>query len=349
MSENDATGSLMESNPLSRTIESNAPQPGADGHTHETACLNCAAPLTGPYCRNCGQHAHVHRTLAAFFHDLLHGVFHFEGKTWRTLPLLAWRPGELTRRYVAGQRARFVSPLALFLFSVFVMVAVISSMAPIVHVDQNQISSKLSANATETANRLATLQRQRAAAALARQPTAALDEEIKEAAGDARMMDTLSRNGMVKGTALRLSDDVPGWLREPIERAAANPDLALYKLKGSAYKWSWALIPLSVPFLWLLFPFSRRFHLYDHSVFVTYSLAFMTLLTVALTLWNSAGLPGTAVAALVIPPVHMFRQLRGAYSLSWSGAAWRTVLLVTLAMVTLLIFALLVSVVGLVD
>jgi hypothetical protein len=27
-----------------------------------------------------------------FFHDLVHGVFHFEGKTWRTLPLLALRP-----------------------------------------------------------------------------------------------------------------------------------------------------------------------------------------------------------------------------------------------------------------
>ena len=33
----------------------------------------------------------MHRTLGAFFHDLLHGVFHFEGRIWRTLPLLAWR------------------------------------------------------------------------------------------------------------------------------------------------------------------------------------------------------------------------------------------------------------------
>ena len=54
----------------------------------------------------------------------LHGVLHFEGKIWRTLPLLAWRPGELTRRYIDGERARFVSPIALFLFSVFLMFAV---------------------------------------------------------------------------------------------------------------------------------------------------------------------------------------------------------------------------------
>ena len=62
--------------------------------------------------------------LRAFFHDLLHGVLHFEGKIWRTLPMLAWRPGELTRRYIDGERASFVSPIALFLFSVFLMFAV---------------------------------------------------------------------------------------------------------------------------------------------------------------------------------------------------------------------------------
>ena len=53
-----------------------------------------------------------------------------------------------------------------------------------------------------------------------------------------------------------------------------------YKLKTNAYKFSWLLIPLSVPFVWLLFPFSRRFRLYDHTVFVTYSLCFMSLLVV---------------------------------------------------------------------
>jgi len=63
----------------------------------------------------------------AFWHDLAHGVLHFEGKIWRTLPLLAWRPSALTRRYIDGERARFVSPMALFLFSVFLMFAIFSA------------------------------------------------------------------------------------------------------------------------------------------------------------------------------------------------------------------------------
>ena len=64
---------------------------------------------------------------SAFFHDFLHGVLHFDGKLWRTLPLLAWKPGALTRRYIDGQRASFISPMALFLFSVFLMFAVLNS------------------------------------------------------------------------------------------------------------------------------------------------------------------------------------------------------------------------------
>ena len=98
------------------------------GHTHEGACLNCGTALVGSHCHACGQRAHVHRTLAAFFHDLLHGVLHFEGKTWRTIPLLVWKPGRLTREYIDGKRASYVSPIALFLFVVFLSFALFNAL-----------------------------------------------------------------------------------------------------------------------------------------------------------------------------------------------------------------------------
>ena len=103
-------------------------QPGAGGHTHETACLNCGTALVGPHCHECGQRGHVHRTIGAFFHDLLHGVLHFEGKTWRTIPLLVWKPGQLTREYIDGKRASYVSPIALFLFVVFLSFALFNAL-----------------------------------------------------------------------------------------------------------------------------------------------------------------------------------------------------------------------------
>src|SRR6476619_7242991 len=114
----DALGALV-----ARAVEPGAGEIGLDGRTHETHCLNCKAELIGAFCHACGQHAHVRRTLTSLVHDFLHGLLNFEGKIWRTLPLLAWKPGELTRSYIDGRRASFVSPVALFLFCVFLMFA----------------------------------------------------------------------------------------------------------------------------------------------------------------------------------------------------------------------------------
>jgi len=126
-----------------------------------------------------------------------------------------------------------------------------------------------------------------------------------------------------------VSDDVPAWLANPLRRAADNPELLLYKVQNNAYKYSWALIPISLPFMGLSFPFSRRFRLYDHIVFVTYSLAFMTLLVVAASFLYAAGLAVLAGFAMLIPPLHIFRQLKGAYDLGCWEALWRTVRLVS--------------------
>ncbi|QCI94122.1 DUF3667 domain-containing protein [Novosphingobium sp. EMRT-2] len=261
-----------------------------DGHTHETACLNCGTTLIGSHCHACGQAAHVHRTLGAFFHDLLHGVFHFEGRIWRTLPMLAWRPGDLTRRYVAGERARFVSPLALFLFAVFLMFAV-----------------------------------------------------MKQTAGDVTPQTKIEADGKAQivgdNEINAVSSDIPA-IDHVLQKFKANPGLALYKVQTYAYKYSWLLIPISVPFVWLLFPFSRRFHLYDHTVFVTYSISFMTMLATVLMLASLAHLPGIAIVAALAPPLHLYRQVRGAYGVSRFGALWRTLALGIVAFTALVLFAL---------
>ena len=104
----------------------------ARGHEAEgvgEACPNCGAVRAGPFCQRCGQAAHIHHDLAGLGHDLAHGVFHFEGKFWNTLPLLVRRPGELTWRYVQGERAKFVTPMALFLFAVFLLFASVSRLS----------------------------------------------------------------------------------------------------------------------------------------------------------------------------------------------------------------------------
>ena len=130
----DGLGTAIEGSLLARTVDGPKRRPKlgddslADARDGEDAappaCLDCGTPLVGAHCHACGQKGHLHRTIGAFGHDILHGALHFDGRTWRTLPKLALRPGELTRRYIDGERTRFVSPMALFLFSIFLMFAV---------------------------------------------------------------------------------------------------------------------------------------------------------------------------------------------------------------------------------
>ena len=337
-----ATGGLV-----GRAVEPAAGE-GDDGHTHEVDCLNCGTRLVGDHCHACGQHAHVHRTLTAFFHDFVHGVLHFEGKIWRTLPLLAWRPGVLTRRYIDGQRASFVSPIALFLFSVFLMFAAVTLFGGGLGDFTADAKAGLAEELKADQRRLAETERQRSDAAKAGQPTARLDQRIAGLRQEIDAMEAVRKGDLPRSTA-QLSGDVPGWLRDTIGTATKNPELVAYKLKTNAYKFSWLIIPLSVPFVWLLFPFSRRFRLYDHTVFVTYSLCFMTLLVVAGLIFQSIGLVSVASLLWLIPPFHMYRQLKGAYNLGWWGALWRAALLTMFAMIVVGLFAAVLIGLGTVD
>lgn len=346
----EALGDAVTGGVIARAVE---PQAG-EGTGGPHACLNCGTVLNGDFCHRCGQSGRVHRTLSAFWHDLLHGVLHFEGKIWRTLPMLVWRPGDLTRRYIAGERARFVSPLALFLFSIFFMFAVFAwTGGPVAVRDAETgetLDKSITRNEAEIRTKLAGLQRRRLQAIAARQPTTQIDADLKEARDSLSMMVLMRERGVVEAGFMRASDDLPeslAWLEGAYRKAKANPSLLIYKLQNNAYKYGWALIPISVPFLWLLFPFSRRFRIYDHAVFVTYSLCFMTLLMVVLSIFRAAGVAGLTGAALtLIPPIHMYRQLRGAYGQKWWSALLRTALLLIFCIVSALIFVLLLLALG---
>jgi hypothetical protein len=362
MSDLEALGDAATGAVIAGAVE---PKTGQDGHTQEGNCLNCGTRLAGDYCHACGQRAHVHRTLGAFWHDLVHGVLHFEGKIWQTLPLLAWKPGELTRRYIHGERARFVSPIALFLFSVFLMFAVFSLLgAPVAlggaasEQARAEAERDLAAERTEARRDIAELQKDLAEARAARRPTAAIQSRITARQQELAVQETAVR--MATGVSDRGDDESEfnvlsktGWpaLDRAVSRAESNPSLLLYKVQTNAYKFSWVLIPISLPFVWLLFLHRRRYRqeygAYDHLIFVTYSIAFMSLGAIVLAVLRSLGLGGlTGLAATFIPPLHVYRQLRGAYRLSRWSAVWRTAVLIVFAFIALALFLVLLLVLG---
>lgn len=117
----EAAGALATAGLVAGAVEGGEPVKAGEG-----ACLNCDAKIEGRYCSNCGQATHANRKLFHLLEEFLHSLFHLDTKLWRTLPMVVFRPGTLTRNYVYGKRARYISPLALFLFTIFLMFFVFS-------------------------------------------------------------------------------------------------------------------------------------------------------------------------------------------------------------------------------
>ena len=332
---------------VGRAVE---PDHGEGGSAARGACLNCGAMLVGAHCHGCGQKAKVHRTLAAYGHDLLHGVFHFEGKIWRTLPMLAWKPGALTRRYVHGERAKFVSPLALFLFTVFLMFAVFETVGGPALGDPTTSKTEFNVQTglTRADDEITKLTRERARLVAQGKSVAAVDAKMAEERMNRNIV--LQMQNMIEGKPSKLKADMDlntgsKAFDQAIQHAVENPKLLLYRLQSSAYKFAWALIPLSLPFMWLMFAWRRQYKIYDHAIFVTYSISSVMLLLIVMALVGASGVNPTPL--LMLLPVHFFLQLKGAYSLTWFSAAWRTITLLFVAAFVLIAFALFLLALGL--
>ncbi|WP_165699303.1 DUF3667 domain-containing protein [Hymenobacter jejuensis] len=95
------------------------PFPASD-HT----CQNCGFQGSGRFCQQCGQNYDTHRiTLPHLAHEVFHLFTHVEKGFLYTLKELALRPGDMQRRYLAGQRTRFQKP-----FSSFFLAATITAL-----------------------------------------------------------------------------------------------------------------------------------------------------------------------------------------------------------------------------
>lgn len=413
----EAAGAMATAGLVAGAIEGREARQAGEG-----ACRNCSAPLSGNYCGNCGQAAHPHRTMAHVFEEFLHGVIHFDTKAWRTLPMVMFRPGTLTRNYVYGKRARYISPLALFLFTVFLMFfafsfiqtpAALSGTAEeqraeaVAELEQAQAEladaqeelaqaraapaptdgtpANLEVRLAEQAVRLAqdevdrrrgwveqidqTITRRaaesaRASGAPEAAPTADGEEVAseEEAAGDQVIaVDMEGNSGWAPGETwqdgLRRAaarDDfvvVQGWdsLNERIRKKFENPDLALYKIQQAAYKFSFLLVPISLPFVALLFLWRRGLTLYDHAVYTLYGLAFASILFVTIVFASMSSFTDWIVGWLIMLgiPVHTYFHLKGAYQLGWWSALWRTFFMLIFATISLTFFLIAIVVLGL--
>lgn len=86
-------------------------------HSVGSTCKNCGTSLEGPYCHKCGQHDFdFHQSFRHVLHEVLEDLFHFDGKFFKGIYDLLFRPGWLTNEFNAGRRARHMPPLRLYIF-----------------------------------------------------------------------------------------------------------------------------------------------------------------------------------------------------------------------------------------
>jgi hypothetical protein len=91
------------------------------------ACRNCGEPLRGPWCHACGQKdLPPDPTVREVLGDVVQEVGNVDGKLLLTLRWLLRRPGGLTVETLAGHRARYASPVRLYLICSLIFFALAS-------------------------------------------------------------------------------------------------------------------------------------------------------------------------------------------------------------------------------
>jgi hypothetical protein len=122
-------------------------------------CKNCHQTFSGHYCNNCGQTAETHPiNLHFLWHDIQHGLFHFDSGIPYTGKQLFTRPGHAIREFIEGKRVKQFKPISLVMVLATAYVALIhllhielivepsGSVTPDSHIDPRKIGEWLQAH-----------------------------------------------------------------------------------------------------------------------------------------------------------------------------------------------------------
>ena len=95
------------------------------------SCPNCGGGRSGRYCAVCGQNDRNYvRGLLSVTWDFCRDSFEVDSRLFQTLKLLFFKPGTLSREFCRNRRARYMSPVRLYLFSSFLFFLVVSVKIP---------------------------------------------------------------------------------------------------------------------------------------------------------------------------------------------------------------------------
>ncbi|MCF8879215.1 DUF3667 domain-containing protein [Hyphobacterium sp. SN044] len=358
------------------------PSAGDEGH-----CSNCGTALKGPICHSCGQDADTfHRPVWSLVLEVLDGFFSFDGRFWRTIPALMFRPGRITRHYLSGVRARYVQPFRLFIvasLAFFLVFSIDSTMFDGSNSDGEQLAEAERALAQaeednpEIAAQLAQLREQVGEAEEAQRDIEAdplvqraqeqqrrdeMERAIREALlpedyPDAVQDDTgvpVSRE-LADGTTLTVEADGADWLpysarsylADRLGHAIQDPDSWWRAVQEWTPRLIFVLLPIYALLLALMHFWRRGIFLYDHLVVSLHFHSFLFFLMTALIL-ASPLIGGWGVLVFMLwSNFYLYRLHRRVYLNGRFKSLVRVVLLDLIYLIVLTVAFLLLLAVGL--
>ncbi|BDD11162.1 hypothetical protein FUAX_35940 [Fulvitalea axinellae] len=115
-------------------------------------CTNCYRNLDGDpdFCPYCGQKQHLTRlTFSHVVHDFVGSILNIDKGYLLTLRMLLEKPGITIRRFISGQRVRYLPPIRFFVLSIFLAI-VLSFLTGLYH-KPAEVQSTSSLDAIEEA------------------------------------------------------------------------------------------------------------------------------------------------------------------------------------------------------
>ncbi|MEZ5954795.1 MAG: DUF3667 domain-containing protein [Hyphomonas sp.] len=310
-------------------------------------CGNCGAIVSERYCPRCGQlGSDFHRPFFSLIASSIADTFALDSRLWRSLPLLLFRPGRLTRNYIEGKRARYVPPFRLFLLSsVLFFLAVFGIGDQMGWYADWKLASNGRGNAflsgpdasapTQTQEEaLQTVRDKLAGADLPEEERTRLEAELKSLeTNQVTLSDLVASDGHVDRDALKaMVDETTSADATEAEKAQAmaaaekaarvfeNQDKFGARFREWAPRFSLLFMPIFALMLTMAFAWHRRLYVYDHVIGALHFQTFLYLLLTALILagaFTSVG-PGTLTAVgFGAVSLYLVRFLRVAYGSGW--------------------------------
>ena len=177
-------------------------------------CLNCGSPLSGPFCAGCGQRdVPPYPSVRELAIDAISEFSGWDGRLSQTLRTLIRQPGLLTREFLEGRRARYISPLRVYL-TASLLYFVVAAAAPDVRLQDGKtlfLGLRVGATAKDNPNPLSRPQRVGASASRALETGNALNAAERAAA-----LEDIARAPAVIQPFLRRAVEDPGGFKRRI-------------------------------------------------------------------------------------------------------------------------------------